>query len=97
MLLKIHRASECREVVGICDRELVERTFKEGEITLFISESFFGNQPVSEDEVIRVLSTSDNITIFGKRCVDLAIRQGVVEPESCLMVEGIPYVTVVQL
>lgn len=97
MLLRIHRSTDNHEVVGICDRELMGKTLKEGEISISINEAFFGNQPVCEEDVIRVLAISDNITIIGKRCIDLAIRQGLLDLDSCLIVEGIPYSTIIRL
>jgi len=97
MLLRIHRSAENREIVGICDRELIGKTFKEGDISLLISDTFFGNQPVPEEEVIRVLMTSDNITIFGTRCTKLAIQQGLLEEDSCRIIEGIPFATILRI
>ncbi|HOW04871.1 DUF424 domain-containing protein [Methanospirillum hungatei] len=97
MLLRIHRSADDKEVIGLCDRELIGRTFSEGEISISINEAFFGNQPASEEEVIRVLMTGDNITIFGKRCVDLAVSHGILEPDSCRLISGIPYTTIIRI
>ncbi|ABD40579.1 Protein of unknown function DUF424 [Methanospirillum hungatei JF-1] len=97
MLLRIHRSADNKEVIGLCDRELIGRTFSEGEISISINEGFFGNQPTSEEEVIRVLMNGDNITIFGKRCVDLAVSHGILEPDSCRLINGIPYTTIIRI
>lgn len=97
MLLRIHRSADNKEVVGICDRELIGKTLSEGEVTITISETFFGNQEATEEEVIRVLMDGDNITIFGKRCVDLAISRGILEPDSCRLIDGIPYTTIIRI
>ena len=69
MLLRIHRSAENREVIGLCDRELIGKTFTEGEISISVSEAFFGNQQVTEEEVVRILMDADNVTIFGERCL----------------------------
>ncbi|KAF5069702.1 hypothetical protein DSECCO2_230320 [anaerobic digester metagenome] len=97
MLLRIHRSADNKEVIGLCDRELIGKTYTEGDISISITESFFGNEPALEEEVVRVLMTSDNITIFGHRCVDLATRYGVIEKDSCRLIEGIPYVTILRI
>lgn len=97
MFLRIHRSMDNKEVVGICDRELIGQTLTEGDVSIQITESFFGNRPASEEEIIRVLNTSDNISIFGKRCVGLAIDKGLVEEESCRIIAGVPCATIIRL
>lgn len=97
MFLRIHRPMDNKEVVGICDRELIGQTLTEGDVSVQITESFFGNQPASEEEIIRVLNTSDNISIFGKRCIELAIDKGLLERESCRIVAGVPYATIIRI
>mgnify|MGYP000892969111 CR=1 FL=1 len=97
MLLRIHRSADNKEVIGLCDRELIGKVLSEGEISISISETFFGNEIASEDEVIRVLMTADNITIFGERCVNLAVSHGIVEPGSWRLIDGIPYTTIIRI
>jgi hypothetical protein len=43
------------------------------------------------------LMNGDNITIFGKRCVDLAVSHGILEPDSCRLINGIPYTTIIRI
>lgn len=97
MFLRIHRSMDNKEVVGICDRELIGQTLTEGDVSVQITESFFGNRPASEEEIIRVLNTSDNISIFGKRCIDLAIDKGFLEEESCRIIAGVPCATIIRI
>lgn len=97
MLLRIHRSAENHEVVGICDRELIGRTLREGAVSISINADFFGDTSATEEDIIRVLDTGDNITMFGERCISLAIRHGTINEESCKFVEGIPYATIIRL
>ncbi|NLV28296.1 MAG: DUF424 domain-containing protein [Methanomicrobiales archaeon] len=97
MLLRIHRSAENHEVVGICDRELVGKTLNDGDLSITITSSFFGDDPVSEEEVIRVLQTSDNITIYGERSISLAVTQGLIDKNSCRFVAGVPFATIIRL
>lgn len=97
MFLRIHRSMSNKEIVGICDRELIGQTLTEGDVSVEITESFFGNEPVSEEVIIRVLNTSDNISLFGKRCIDLAIDKGILEKESCRIIAGVPCATIIRV
>ena len=97
MLLRIHRSADNKEVVGICDRELIGKTLNEGSLSISITHAFFGDQPATEEEIIRVLECSDNITIFGERAVSLAIHHGSIEKEACKNVAGVPYAMIIRL
>lgn len=97
MLLRIHRSADNKEVIGLCDRELIGQTFSEGEISISVNEAFFGNQQASEEEVVRILMDANNVTIFGKRCIELAVFHGILEPDSCCLIDGIPYTTIIRI
>ena len=91
MYLKIHRSYDGSSVVAVCDRELLNRTIKHGDIEIHVSESFYGTSPAGEDEVSKAICDADNINIIGKRAVAIATGLGLVEPSGCLMIDGIPH------
>ncbi|HWQ67612.1 MAG TPA: DUF424 domain-containing protein [Methanospirillum sp.] len=97
MHLKIHRPTGSQEVAGLCDRELVGTTLTEGALNVIISPSFFGDTPVSEEEVLAALRNCDNINIFGERCISLAVKNGIFERDSCREIAGVPYATIMRL
>ncbi|MBS1194270.1 MAG: hypothetical protein H6R30_331 [Methanomicrobia archaeon] len=97
MFLKVHRAPDGAEVVAICDRELLNTTITHGDITLRISESFYGNRPASEEEVRKNLQTASNANLIGERCVALAVEMGFVERSGCIMLGKVPHAQVFRI
>lgn len=91
MLLRIHRNANTQDVVGICDRELIDTTLSEGELSILISRSFFGDQVATEEEILNTLEKYGNINMFGERCISLAIKHGYLDRESCRMIAGVPH------
>jgi len=91
MLLRIHRNAECQEVVGICDRELINTTLTEGDLHILISPAFFGECGATEEEVLTTLRTCSNINLFGERCISLAVKYGFIGRESCRIIAGVPH------
>nr|WP_319580871.1 DUF424 domain-containing protein [uncultured Methanospirillum sp.] len=91
MYIRIHRSAGCQEVVGICDQELLGTTLAEGDLNMVISPSFFGEHLATEEEILAALHDCGNINMFGERCIDLAVRHGFVERESCRMIAGVPH------
>jgi len=91
MYLKIHRAYDGSSVVAVCDRELINRRIRHGDIEIHISETFYGTTPAGEDEVSKAIRDADNINIIGERAVAVAARLGLIDPSGCLMIGGIPH------
>ncbi len=97
MILKIHQEGDANEVVGICDRELTGKTLTEGDLSITISDFFFGDMIVSEERVIEVLKNSGNITIFGERSVNLAIKHDVLCENDYKIIAGVPHAIILRL
>ncbi|HTY15087.1 MAG TPA: DUF424 domain-containing protein [Methanoregulaceae archaeon] len=97
MYLKIHRAYDGSSVVAVCDRELLNRRIRHGEIEIHVSESFYGTTPASESEVANAIREADNINIIGVRAVAVAAGLGLIDPSGCLLIDGIPHAQIFRI
>jgi hypothetical protein len=97
MYLKIHRTYDGSSVVAVCDKELLNRKLRQGEIELHISEHFYGTTPADDNEVSEALTCADNVNIIGERAVAIAVNLGLVERSGCLIIEGIPHAQIIRL
>ncbi len=84
-------------VVALCDRELIGRTFREGEISLEVSPAFYKGDLASEKEALNALKRATVANIVGESAVRFAIEKGFVEPSNVLRVRGIPHAQIVWL
>ena len=91
MYLKIHRAPDGTCVTAICDRELLNTTVSDGNLEVCISESFYGNRIVSEEEVRRALESAGNVNLMGERSVSIAIDMGMIGRNGCIMIGKVPH------
>ncbi len=96
MLVKIHKSY--RDVVAICDSELLGKTYEEGEKILEVRETFYNGEEVSEAELIKLakeMSKEDaTFNIVGKKSVEAALKAGIISEEGIKKVEGIPFALV---
>ena len=53
--MRIKIIKSYRDIVAICDSELLGKRFEEGELQLEIKESFFNGDKLSETEVFEVM------------------------------------------
>jgi hypothetical protein len=97
MFLKVHCSPGAGDIVAVCDRELLNTTISHGELSVKISEWFYGNCPASEDMVRAALKKAGNINLMGKRSVSVAIDMGLVTQSGCIMIGDIPHAQVYSL
>lgn len=86
-----------RRVVGMCDENLLGRTFREGDLVLEVSEEFFGGDLLELDEALHIAETSENVMAVGEVIVSKLVEVGLAHPESVLRIAGVPYVILLQV
>ena len=77
-------------LVAACDADLLGRTLREGELRLYVS-SFYDGEDVTEEEFIRQLKLATIGNLVGKETVEAARRAGLVGNDGVLMIEGVPH------
>jgi hypothetical protein len=97
MFLKVHCSPGTGDIVAVCDRELLNTTICHGDLSVRISEAFYGNVPAAEDEVRAALKKAGNINLMGKRAVSIAIDMGLITRSGCIMIGEIPHAQVYSL
>ena|SRR3989338_10886613 len=93
-----------RDVVAICDSELLGKCFEEDIFQLDIKESFYkgdtlkGTSKKTEQEVIQIIidmkSEDATFNIVGERAVNAAIKAGLISEDSVRTIQGIPFALV---
>lgn len=97
MFLKVHHSPGTADVVAVCDRELINTTIRHDNMTVVITESFYGNCPSTENEVRDALKKAANINLMGERSVSLAIEMGLITRSGCIMIGTVPHAQIFQL
>ena len=87
-----------RDVVAICDAELLGKHFEEGERILDVKESFYDGEektPKEAKEIIKDMAGEDaTFNIVGKESVECAKQCGLITEDSIMKVEGVPFALV---
>ncbi len=96
MFVKIHKSY--REVVAICDEDLIGKKFEEENLQLDMKESFFKGENLSNEKVLEIindLSAEDaTFNIVGQESINLAIRAGLIKKKNVKTIEGVPFALV---
>ncbi len=83
-------------IVAICDSELIGKKFNEGELTIDIKDSFYGNTKVSLEYGLERLKKATIANIVGEKIVNAAISEGLILKESVIFINGIPHAQVIR-
>ncbi len=71
-------------LVAVCDEGLLGETFEDGELSLTVTEEFYGGDTVDERTVIESLARATVANIVGTRAIELAIENGFVDEANVL-------------
>jgi len=87
-----------RDVVAICDSELLGKYFEEDVFQLDVKESFYKGDKKTEQEVVKIIeemkSEDATFNIVGERSVQAAIKAGLISEDSVRKIQGVPFALV---
>lgn len=71
-------------LVAVCDEECLGETYGDGEVSLTVTEEFYGGEERDREEVVDSLTRASVANLVGERCVTVAIEAGLVDEERVL-------------
>jgi uncharacterized protein len=84
-----------RDVVAVCDKELIGKKFEEGKFQLDVKESFFRGKEFSKKEVSEIMRDmkleDSTFDIIGKRAVQTALETGIITKDGIGKIANIPF------
>jgi len=87
-----------RDVIAICDADLIGKKFEENDFQLDVKENFFKGEKVSEEELIEIIKyeavEDATFNIIGEKSVNTALKAGIISEESIRKIQGIPFVLI---
>lgn len=96
MLIRIHKSY--RDIVAICDSDLIGKRFEEGRFQLDIKESFFKGEKTSEEKAIKIMQDMSRedatFNIVGEKSVNIALKAGIITKEGIKKIHSIPFALV---
>ncbi len=85
----------CRDVVAVCDNDLIGKFFDEGDLQLDVKEGFYKGEDVSRERAIEIMQDMSNedatFNIVGEESVDAAIEAGIISEDGIKKIQGVPY------
>ena len=96
MFVKIHNTY--RDIIAICDSNLIGRKFEQGKFQLDCKESFYKGERYEAKkvkEIIKKMSEEDaTFNIIGKKSVNCALKTGIITKEGIKKIQNVPFALV---
>lgn len=96
MYLKIHRSGS-GILVAVCDKDVLGKKLKHGNVNVEISEGFYKGDIVSEEQVMTALTNAKTANLFGEKAVACAISCGAVDSECVVVIDGVQHAQIFHL
>ena len=84
-------------MLNICDADLLGRILNNGDFTLKISEGYYAQKIVEEEEAKELLRGSNNINMVGKEIISLSANMGIGSQEGVKEIDGIPFLIIFKM
>lgn len=76
-------------LVSVCDGDCLGETYEDGDITLEVTEEFYGGEAATDadsDAVVDALQRADVANLVGTESVEVAIEAGLIDRDRALEV-----------
>lgn len=84
-----------RDIVVICDSNLIGKKFEEGKFQIEIKENFFKGEEKTEEETAKIIQTMHlndaSFNIAGEKSIELALKIGIISEGSVKKIQGVPF------
>ena len=85
------------KMLNICDADLLGKNIVERELTMNISENYYGEKFVEKEEAEDLLKTSSIINMVGENTVSLSIDLGIGNENGIKTISGVPFLIVFKM
>jgi hypothetical protein len=83
-MILTERETERGRLVTVCDEGVLGETFENGDVSLTVTEEFYGGESATEADVAAALARAAVGNLVGSRAVEFAVEEGVVAEENVL-------------
>ena len=90
IFLKEHIHNE-RQLLSICDGNLIGKVFEEDEKVLNISKSFYQGEPMFENDVLKLIKDNTLLNIVGEESINFALKNNLIKKDGIIKIKNIPH------
>ncbi|MBI2136754.1 DUF424 family protein [Candidatus Woesearchaeota archaeon] len=90
-IVKIHKLSDNRVMLAICDSNLLGKKFENGKLQLDLSSDFYRGKEMDEEKILSYIDRTYIINLVGEESIDFGIRHNLIEKNNVVVIKKIPH------
>jgi hypothetical protein len=95
VFMKIHKTSG-ETLVALCDRDVIGKTYREGELRIKVTERFYRGKLLEVDDCDPFIKEATIANFVGKDSVAKGVDLGLIREENVIRVAGVPHAQMVR-
>ncbi len=84
-------------IFAACDKELLNKKIEHEDAVIEINESFFGNESLTEAEIIKAIEECDSANLFGKNVCNILITNNLLLKDHLIYLGDVPHAQIYKL
>lgn len=96
MIVKIHKTSDERLILSICDDDLIGMNVEEAGKQLDLSSDFYKGEKMGEEEILKLIKKAYSLNAVGKDSVKCCLKSGVIDKNRVGKISNVPYAYMVR-
>ena len=90
MIVKLHK-SDGNTIVAVCDKELIDQKFEEGNKQLDLTSSFYKGEEKTPIEIGDLIRNGDIINLVGEKSIKLGLKEEIIDELNIIRIKNIPH------
>ncbi len=91
MIVKIRKTNDGRNILAICDSDLIGKKFEDHDLQLDLTSNFYKGEEKSEKEILELFKTGSIINLVGKKSIEVGIKAGIINKKNIIKIKNIPH------
>jgi hypothetical protein len=91
MIVKIHKTSDRRIILAVCDSNLIGKKFEEKGLQLDLCSDFYKGEEKTEQEICDLFKQAYIVNLVGKESISLALKEEIIEKENIIKIKNVPH------
>jgi hypothetical protein len=84
-------------LLNICDAPLLGKKLVDNKLSIHLSESYYGERVVDQEEAENLLKKSSSINMVGEETISLSIKLGIGTHQGVKEIDGVPFLIVFKM
>jgi len=91
MLVKKHKTNDGRIILAVCDSDLIDKKFVEGDLQLDLCSDFYKGEERTDQEICELFKQAYIVNLVGEKSIGLGLKEKIIDKAHIIKIKNIPH------